>query len=102
MKLYYSKGACSMAPHIALEEAGLQAQIRKVALEGIAARVEILSARLSKSEYLMPWGYTIADAYAFVVLNWAGYVDFDLSRWPAVQAFMKRVSERPAVQRTLK
>ena len=32
MKLYFSPGACSLAPHIALEEAGIAAQTIKVDL----------------------------------------------------------------------
>lgn len=32
MKLYYAPGACSLSPHIVIEEAGLSAQLKKVDL----------------------------------------------------------------------
>jgi len=34
MELYYGKGACSMAPHIALSEAGTQYKLHTVTLDG--------------------------------------------------------------------
>lgn len=34
MKLYYAPGACSLSPHIAIEEAGLQVELIKVDLAG--------------------------------------------------------------------
>jgi len=42
--------------------------------------------------------FGLADAYLFVVTNWAKGIKFDLSDFPALQAFQKRVVERPAVQ----
>ena len=42
--------------------------------------------------------FTVADAYLFTVTNWAKHVDLDLSGFPALLAFQKRVAQRPAVQ----
>ncbi len=46
--------------------------------------------------------FTIADAYAFVVANWANMTGIALSRWPHVTAFMARVAQRPAVKQVMR
>jgi glutathione S-transferase len=45
--------------------------------------------------------FTIADAYGFVVVNWANLTGIALAPWPHLSAFMGRVAARPAVQRVL-
>jgi glutathione S-transferase len=52
--------------------------------------------------YLTGPDFTIADAYAFVVTNWANFTDIALAPWPKLQGFMARVAARPAVQRVLR
>jgi glutathione S-transferase len=46
--------------------------------------------------------FSIADAYLFVVTNWARIVKLDLGGLPALLAFQQRVAARPAVQAALK
>ena len=195
MKLYFSPGACSLSPHIALREAGLPVELVKVDLraktlsdgsdfrtvnpkgyvpaiqlpdgslltEGpaivqyiaeqapqsglapaagtieryrlqetlnyistelhksfsplfnpnapeawkaqvktmLAARFDLLSARLEGQSYLFGDQFTVADGYLFTVLNWTRLVGIDLSAWPVLTAFQKRVASRPAVQAAL-
>lgn len=192
MKLYFSPGACSLAPHIVMLESGLSAHLIKVnlrnkqcedgtsfldvnpkgsvpALEvspglvltegplicqyladqvqqrelmpepGSLARYKVMewqnfistelhksfsplfnpaadaavklyyaqvlrtkytwvSAQLEGKHYLTGETFTAADAYLFVVTNWAGMVGIDLKDLHALQAFMARVGARPAVQ----
>ncbi|MDQ1829632.1 glutathione transferase GstA [Massilia scottii] len=57
---------------------------------------------LDGREYLTGARFTVADAYLFTVLNWANIVKFDLSAFPLLQAFHKRVGERPLVQQALR
>lgn len=45
--------------------------------------------------------FTIADAYLFVVANWANFTGIDLARWPQLADFVARVAQRPAVQKAL-
>jgi glutathione S-transferase len=56
-----------------------------------------LDKALAGRDYLLG-DFTIADGYAFTVLNWTNFHKIDLSAFPNVVAYMKRVAARPAVQ----
>ena len=194
MKLYYSPGACSLAPHIALREAGIPVELMKVDLKAkqydggdykqvnskgyvpavetpagvlteapvilqyiadqkpeaglapkpgdparyklqemlnfitsemhkgmgnffnpamndgwrqavtdrLGMRMDWLSKQLEGKQYLMGDKFTVADAYLFTILNWAGPSKFDMSKWPTLTDYHKRVAARPKVQEALK
>ena len=74
---------------------------REIAVENLSKRFGILERRLGDQPYLTGETFTIADAYAYVVLNWTKIHNIDLSRWPRLGAFLKRVAGRPAVRRAL-
>ncbi len=193
MKLYYSPGACSLAPHIALREAGIPVDLKKVDLKAklvdgadykqvnskgyvpaldtgdgvltevpvvlqyiadqkpdsglapragdharyrlqemlnfitaelhkgfsnffnpalndawrqaatdrLALRLDWLAKQLDGKPYLMGDKFTVADAYLFTILNWAGPTKFDLSKWPTITEYHKRVGARPRVQEAM-
>lgn len=61
-------------------------------------RYPVVEAQLERGPYLFGEQFTVADAYLFVVTNWARGVDLDLSAFPSLLAFQKRVAARPAVQ----
>jgi glutathione S-transferase len=195
MKLYYSPGACSLAPHIAMREAGIPVDLKKVDLKAkqfdggdykqvngkgyvpaiamddgtvltecpvilqyladqkpdsglapkpsdparyklqemlnfvtselhkgmgnffnpalteewrkavsdrLGLRLDWLAKQLEGKQYVMGDRFTVADAYLFTILNWAGPSKFDLSKWPAITDYYKRVAQRPKVQEALK
>ena len=64
----------------------------------LAKRFGHLAKTLEKQPYLMGENFTVADAYLHALLNWTGFLKVDLSPWPALQQFQKRVAARPAVQ----
>jgi glutathione S-transferase len=195
MKLYYSPGACSLAPHIAMREAGIDVELKKVDLKAkqvdgsdykqvngkgyvpavaladgsvltecpvilqyiadqnpgaglapkpgtaeryklqemlnfttselhkgmgtyfnpalndgwrqattdrLSLRLDWLAKHLQGKQYVMGDKFTVADAYVFTILNWAGPSKFDLGKWPVLQEYQKRVAARPKVQEALK
>ncbi|MCF1491382.1 MULTISPECIES: glutathione transferase GstA [Rhizobium/Agrobacterium group] len=57
-----------------------------------------LDRRLGLSDYLAGATFSIADAYAFVILGWAKLQAIDLAAWPNIQAYLKRIESRPSVQ----
>jgi len=65
-------------------------------------RIEYVAKALEGRAYLMGDTFSVADCYLFTVLNWAHWVKIDLSRWPGVIEYQKRVAARPAVQEALK
>jgi glutathione S-transferase len=71
---------------------------REIAVENLSKRFGILERQLGDQPYLTGETFTIADAYAYAVLNWTKIHNIDLSRWPRLVAFLKRVASRPAVR----
>lgn len=65
-------------------------------------RYKLLDERLAGRDYLFGDTFTAADAYLFTVTNWAKFVKLDLSEFPNIIAFQKRVAARPAVQAAMK
>ena len=76
--------------------------VRERTVQALGNRFGYLAQTLEKQPFLMGDEFTIADAYLFVVLNWSDLHKVDLTPWPALQQFRKRVASRPAVQATLK
>jgi glutathione S-transferase len=79
--------------------------------EGAArdAAIARLKSRIAHIEYLLGDGrddlfgvrFSVADAYAFVILSWASHFDIPLDEWPNVKAFVDRVGQRPAVRQAM-
>jgi glutathione S-transferase len=82
--------------------AGVPEEGRDVFRRRLRARFSHLDGHLSSNQYLMGHDYSVADAHFFVVSNWASWVNFDLSPYPAVLAYRQRVGSRPAVIAALK
>jgi glutathione S-transferase len=76
-------------------------QTRAERKEYLLKRYQLIEDTLARQPWLLGDHFTAADAYLFTVTNWAKHVDLDLSGFPALLAFQKRVAERPAVRAAL-
>ncbi len=77
-------------------------EARQERMEYLDKRYAVIEKQLAGRSYLFGDRFTVADAYLFTVTNWAQYVKLDLSAFPNLQAFQKRVAARPAVQAAMK
>jgi len=68
----------------------------------LADRYRWVDQQLAGKSYLMGETFSVADAYFFVVTNWAPRVGVDLAGLENVAAHQARMRNRPAVQATLK
>ncbi len=85
-----------------LFNAAMPEEAKKIFRERLATRFAHLDKHLATNDYLMGKNFSVADAYLFVVSNWANAVKMDLSPYPNVLAYRKRIAERPAVQAAMK
>jgi glutathione S-transferase len=80
----------------------LPADQRKDKEAYLGKRFALIEKTLAKGPYLFGEQFSVADAYLFTVANWSNFVKYDLSAFPNLLAFQRRVAERPAVKAALK
>ncbi len=76
-------------------------EAKAISRERLLARIGVLDKQLADKPYLMGKEFTLPDAYAFTVLNWAKPLKVDLSGFENIGAYQKRIVERPAVQQAM-
>jgi glutathione S-transferase len=75
---------------------------KQLAKGNIAKRLGYVNDQLASRQFLLGGNFTVADAYAFTIVNWTNFVGIDLKPYPNIVAYMARVGARPKVQETLK
>lgn len=64
----------------------------------LGKRFDRASSMLGDRDFIFGDTFTIADAYLFTVLSWAGMLKLDLARWPSLQKYLTRIGERRSVK----
>lgn len=106
MKLYYTPGICSQAVHIALRETGTPFDPNSAdsTREAVQAKLAVRFAELDallKNQQFLAGEFSVADAYAFTIVNWTRAVGISLEPYPHLRAFLTRVRQRPHVREAL-
>jgi len=80
----------------------LDADAKQLAEDGLGRRVAHIERSLADGRaYFLGDTFTVADAYAFVVLNWTNFIGVSLDAYPKTQSYMARVAARPAVVKAM-
>jgi len=80
----------------------LDLEAKTQAHDNVARRIDHIERSLADGRvYLLGETFTVADAYAFVVLNWANFVGIDLAPWPKTRAYVTLMAARPSVVKAM-
>ena len=77
-------------------------EAKQIFTTNLLGRLKWVDGDLAGKSFLMGNDFTVADAYLFVVTNWAQPLGIDLSPFKNLLAFRERVAARPAVQAAMK
>jgi glutathione S-transferase len=77
------------------------ASTQEAARSKLSLRFAELDALLATRPYLTGDAFTVADAYAFTIVNWSNFLKIDLKPYANLSAFMARVAARPRVREAL-
>jgi glutathione S-transferase len=80
----------------------IKPEAREERIAYLKKRYGIIEKALAGRDFLVGDRFTAADAYLFTVTNWARFLKIDISEFPNILAFQKRVAARPAVQAAMK
>jgi len=64
------------------------------------SRLDYLDHYLRGREFLLD-RFSVADAYLCTILNWTVPTQVDLSPWPAIREYYRRISTRPSVAKAV-
>lgn len=72
------------------------------ARQRVAARYAIVEKQLAGNTWLLGEAFTVADAYLFVMVNWAAAAKTALADVPNIRAWFERMKARPQVRAAIK
>ncbi|MBQ7552592.1 MAG: glutathione transferase GstA [Rickettsiales bacterium] len=71
-------------------------------MKDLKPKLEYVDKVLGESKFIAGNYFSIADAYAFVILNFANFVNVDLKSYKNITAYMKEIGTREAVIKSLR
>jgi glutathione S-transferase len=79
-----------------------QGEARDAAMQKLESRLAFVEQHLQDGrESWLGSDFTVADAYAFVVLSWANNFGISYDRYPNIARYVERIGRRESVRRAL-
>lgn len=82
--------------------ADAQAEIKKAAYENIEKLLSHLDRSLAEREFILGKEFSLVDAHLFTICGWCKWGEVKIGKYSNLVRYLKRVYERPAVQKVLK
>jgi len=76
-------------------------EMRDLARQTLEKRLGFLDRHLADHRHLMGEHFSLADAYAFTVINWTSYLKIDINGYPHLQRYLAEVANRPSVRQAM-
>lgn len=83
---------------VVLPEDKRNPQVAATAREALKAPLSVLDGALAKSDYLLGGAFTVADLNVACTLSNMPRVNYDLTPWPKVAAWLPNCTSRPAAK----
>jgi len=75
---------------------------KEARLTKLQTRFAYLDTVLEDNEFLVGDTFSIADAYAFTIMNWRNFFDIDISTHKNLESYLAKLASRDSVQATMK
>lgn len=78
------------------------AELKKNYKEGLGRKFDHIAQHLKDQPFFLGDHFSAVDAYAFTILNWHGFLQVDLSKWPVLVGYLDKMKALPPVQAAMK
>ena len=79
----------------------VQTEIRKSTAEGIHKHLAYIDQALAGKEFILGKQFSVVDAFLFTILGWCKWSEIKTGKYSNIMTYLKRVYDRPAVQKVL-
>ncbi|KIO48512.1 glutathione transferase GstA [Nitrosospira sp. NpAV] len=77
---------------------GMATEAKEIYRRKLNRHFAYIAGKLEATPYLTGEQFTIVDAYLYTLLTWTGPMGVDISAWPMLGEYMRRIEARPKVR----